>query len=281
MAGEAICSLGYSEPGSRIRCVRGPVQGDAAMATAGASTAPRCSPAAPTSPSYVLMLTRTNPDVPKHKGLTMFIVPLKAEGIDDPAGPHLPGRAHEHHLLRRRAAFPTVIAWARSTAACKTMSGAASRSSTAAVSPRPSGRCCRRPRNCAARSGRNGRPLIEETDAQMRLARPPRNLPGLRSDCHTARCGRARRRCPTSAYGPMAKLFSSEKFLTDARDLLDLTAPHSLSKREGPAGLPQPVLSPRAGHDDLRRHQRSPSQHDCRARARSAAHARAKRETAQ
>ena len=51
---------------------------------------------------YVLMLTRTNPDVPKHKGLTMFIVPLKARGRRDPAGLHLPGRAHEHHLLRRR-----------------------------------------------------------------------------------------------------------------------------------------------------------------------------------
>ena len=37
------------------------------------------------------------------------------------------------------------------------------------------------------------------------------------------------------AYGPMAKMFSSEKFLSDARDLIDLTAPLSLSKRKGPA----------------------------------------------
>jgi alkylation response protein AidB-like acyl-CoA dehydrogenase len=35
----------------------------------------------------------------------------------------------------------------------------------------------------------------------------------------------------------MAKLFSSEKFLSDSRDLLDLTAPMSLSKRSGPAGF--------------------------------------------
>jgi len=41
---------------------------------------------------------------------------------------------------------------------------------------------------------------------------------------------------PNLAYGPMTKLFSSEKFLSDARDLLDLTAPESLAKREGPAG---------------------------------------------
>jgi alkylation response protein AidB-like acyl-CoA dehydrogenase len=41
---------------------------------------------------------------------------------------------------------------------------------------------------------------------------------------------------PNLAYGPMTKVFSSEKFTTDSRDLLDLTAPHSLSKRKGPAG---------------------------------------------
>jgi alkylation response protein AidB-like acyl-CoA dehydrogenase len=35
----------------------------------------------------------------------------------------------------------------------------------------------------------------------------------------------------------MAKLFSSEKFLEDSSDLLNLTAPESLSKRKGPAGF--------------------------------------------
>jgi alkylation response protein AidB-like acyl-CoA dehydrogenase len=31
--------------------------------------------------SFGLLLARTNPDVPKHKGLTMFIVPMDAEGV--------------------------------------------------------------------------------------------------------------------------------------------------------------------------------------------------------
>jgi alkylation response protein AidB-like acyl-CoA dehydrogenase len=31
--------------------------------------------------SYGLLLARTDPDVPKHKGLTMFIVPMDAEGV--------------------------------------------------------------------------------------------------------------------------------------------------------------------------------------------------------
>ena len=32
--------------------------------------------------TYVFLLTRTNPDVPKHKGLTMFLVPLDAPGVE-------------------------------------------------------------------------------------------------------------------------------------------------------------------------------------------------------
>jgi len=31
---------------------------------------------------YVFLLTRTNPDAPKHKGLTMFLVPLASPGIE-------------------------------------------------------------------------------------------------------------------------------------------------------------------------------------------------------
>ena len=89
-AGEAICSLGYSEPGCGSDVfaaqTRATPDGDgwridgSKMFTSGANIA-----------QYVLMLTRTNPDVPKHKGLTMFVVPLDAEGIDSPGGPHLPG----------------------------------------------------------------------------------------------------------------------------------------------------------------------------------------------
>ena len=81
VAGDAICSLGYSEPGcgsdvfaAQTRATR---DGDgwridgSKMFTSGANIA-----------QYVLMLTRTNPDVPKHKGLTLFIVPLDAQGIE-------------------------------------------------------------------------------------------------------------------------------------------------------------------------------------------------------
>ncbi len=87
---KAICSLGYSEPSCRLGRVRGAHtratrDGDGwridgqKMFTSGANFA-----------DYVLMLTRTDPSVPKHKGLTMFIVPLKAPGVE--IKPVLPSR---------------------------------------------------------------------------------------------------------------------------------------------------------------------------------------------
>ncbi len=80
VSGEVVCSLGYSEPscGSDVFAAQTRATRDgegwridgSKMFTSGANIA-----------DYVLMLTRTNPDVPKHKGLTMFIVPLKSPGV--------------------------------------------------------------------------------------------------------------------------------------------------------------------------------------------------------
>lgn len=83
LAGDALVSLGYSEPDSgsdvaaaRTKAVplddahsRWRIDGQK-MWTSLAQVA-----------SYVLLLARTNPNVPKHKGLTMFLVPLDTPGV--------------------------------------------------------------------------------------------------------------------------------------------------------------------------------------------------------
>lgn len=78
--GETICSLGYREPscGSDVfaATTRATQAGDGGridgqkMFTSGTNVV-----------SHVRMLTRTTPDMPKHKGLTMFVVPLDSPGI--------------------------------------------------------------------------------------------------------------------------------------------------------------------------------------------------------
>jgi alkylation response protein AidB-like acyl-CoA dehydrogenase len=81
LSGEALCCLGYSEPdaGSDVAAAatRATRDGDEwviegqKMFTSLAHEA-----------SWVILLTRTNPNVAKHKGLTMFLVPMDTPGID-------------------------------------------------------------------------------------------------------------------------------------------------------------------------------------------------------
>lgn len=79
-AGRAVMCLGYSEPdgGSDIANakVRAVQDGDmwtingSKMWTTGAHIS-----------TYTFLITRTDPEAPKHKGITMFLVPLKSEGV--------------------------------------------------------------------------------------------------------------------------------------------------------------------------------------------------------
>lgn len=79
--GDSLCSFGYTEPDSGS---------DVAAATTTATldgeewiiNGQKMWTTMAHIADYVLLLTRTNPDVPKHKGLTFFIVPLDTPGIE-------------------------------------------------------------------------------------------------------------------------------------------------------------------------------------------------------
>ena len=234
MAGEAIASLGYSEPGSgsdvfaaQCKATREPdgswrIDGTK-MFTSGANLA-----------SYVLMLCRTNPDVPKHKGLTMFIVPLKAPGVTvQPVYTFQDERTnitfYDGVRIPDSWRLGEVDGGVRTMSASLELEHGGGFSKVMRAMLKAAEQLCRELQ-------RDGKPLIESPSAQSRLARSMANL--WVSDMITFRAQwTIAEKKPNHAFGPMAKLFSSEKFLTDARDLLDLTAPHSLSKRTGPAGF--------------------------------------------
>jgi alkylation response protein AidB-like acyl-CoA dehydrogenase len=88
---------------------------------------------------------------------------------------------------------------------------------------------------CREINAPGGGKLIERPSAQARLARAYANYLASELIAYRANWAVVEKK-PNYAFGPMAKMFSSEKFTTDSRDLLDLTAPYSLSKRKGPAG---------------------------------------------
>jgi alkylation response protein AidB-like acyl-CoA dehydrogenase len=228
LAGDIICSIGYSEPGSgsdvfaaqtkATRDGEGWRINGTKMFTSGANLA-----------SHVLMLCRTNPDVPKHKGLTMFIVPLDAPGVSVQP-------VHTFQDERTNVTFydgvriPDSYRLGEVDGGVKVMSaslaiehgGGFSQSQFALVKAAED--LCRKIQH-------DGRPLLDAPLAQMRLARAWTHallakMLGLRA------LWAVQNGLDIPAAGSMAKLFSSEKFLEDGGDLLDLTAPLSLSKRQ-------------------------------------------------
>lgn len=225
LRGEIIMVLGFSEPeagsdvaNAQTRAVR---DGDewvingSKMFTTNAHLA-----------DYVFLLTRTNPDVPKHKGLTMFLVPMKQPGVEVQAVYTLSGERtnityysdvrvddrwrigdvdggwrvlttalqDEHSAafgVRLRTLVERVEAWARETV------------------------------------DENGRPRIDDPDVRERLAHAATEAEVSLLLQRRATWMSTQGVVP-EAEGPMAKLFSSEAFERAAQDLCELVGPDAL-----------------------------------------------------
>lgn len=233
VSGEVVCSLGYSEPGCGsdvfAAATRATRDGEgwridgSKMFTSGANIA-----------DYVLMLTRTNPDVPKHKGLTMFIVPLKTPGVSiQPVFTFQDERTNITYYdgvkVKDSYRLGAVDGGVKVLAGALEMEHGGGFSKSQRHMVHAAEQLCREIQY-------RGRPLIEDATAQVRLARSTAHV--FLSEVIAYRAvWAAVQKMPNVGYGPMAKLFSSEKFLKDSADLLNLTAPYSLSKRTGPAGF--------------------------------------------
>jgi 3-oxochol-4-en-24-oyl-CoA dehydrogenase len=232
-AGEALCSLGFSEPSAgsdvfaaRTRATRESdgwsIEGQK-MFTSGADFT-----------DYVLLLARTDPQAPKHKGLTMFIVPLKSPGVDiKPVYTFQDERTNITYYDRVK--IPDSYRLGEVNQGVKVMAASLEMEHGGGFGPVQT-RMVRAAEQLCRAVHRGGRPLIEDGCVRARLARAAAHatlseILGLRA----VWAGVEKK--PNLAYGPMVKLFSSEKFLKDSSDLLDLTAPWSLSKRPGPAGF--------------------------------------------
>jgi len=230
--GEALCSLGYSEPSAgsdvfaaRTRATR---EGDGwridgqKMFTSGANFT-----------DYVLLLARTDPEAPKHQGLTMFIVPLKAKGVEiKPVFTFQDERTNISYYDSVR--IPDSYRLGDVNKGVKVMSASLELEHGGGFGP-VQRRMVRAAEECARELRRDGRALIESSSIQVRLARARAHA--LLSEIISLRAVWAGvTKKPNLAYGPMAKLFSSEKFLRDSSDLLDLAAPQSLGS-EGAAGF--------------------------------------------
>jgi alkylation response protein AidB-like acyl-CoA dehydrogenase len=231
--GDSICSLGFSEPGSgsdvfaaKTRATRDGagwrIDGQK-MFTSGANVA-----------DYVMLLARTNPDVPKHRGLTVFIVPLKTPGITIQAV-HTFGDERTNITYYDGVWIPDSYRLGDVDAGVKVMSASLEMEHGGSF-VKTQRRMLRVAEQVCRETLRDGRPMIEDVLVAVQLATvATHNAVSEVLTYYSLWCAAERK--PNKGQGSMCKLFSSEKFRTDSADLLDLTAPASLSKRAGPLGF--------------------------------------------
>jgi alkylation response protein AidB-like acyl-CoA dehydrogenase len=233
-AGEVICSLGYSEPGSgsdvfaaKTRAVRdgdGWVINGQKMFTSGANLA-----------QYVMLLTRTDPDAPKHKGITLFLVPLDSRGIEiQPVHTYPDERTNITFYSDVRV--PDLYRLGSVDGGLEAMTVALKLEQGGAGFLIPHRRVLQRAVEWARTATRNDRPALDDAQVLGRLSRVA--VHAEVSDAIFRRSLWARTNdVPDRAFGPMSKLFSTEVFLRDSTDLIDLTAPDSLLKGQEGLGL--------------------------------------------
>jgi alkylation response protein AidB-like acyl-CoA dehydrogenase len=183
---------------------------------------------------YIFLVTRTDPDAPKHQGITMFLVPTNTPGVE----------------VRRiltvgeeptNATFYTDVRLSDLYRVGEVNGGVRVLSSALALEH---GAGFRRGNHTlvdavvewARRPGPDGRPRLEDPGTCARIARVKVNehLKELMSKraMFFGVTDPGRR----TVYGPMSKLFDSEATQRDMADLMDLTAPSSLFHGKHAAG---------------------------------------------
>ncbi|MDH3687091.1 MAG: acyl-CoA dehydrogenase family protein, partial [Myxococcales bacterium] len=229
-AGDAICSMGLTEPecGSDVAAARTRATRDGEgwridgqkMFTSGANLG-----------QYVFLLTRTDPEVPKHRGLTMFLVPLETPGIEVRPFDTLSDEQTnvtfytDVRVSDRYRVGDVDGGWAALTYLLEL-------EHVAAFEPQQR-RMLDEAVSWARSATREGRPALDQPRIRARLAQA-----AIQTEASAALGARSlwvgAEGIDDPAAGPMAKLASTDGFIRSAADLMDLCAPDSLLR--GPAG---------------------------------------------
>ncbi|MDO6414538.1 acyl-CoA dehydrogenase [Sphingomonas sp. BIUV-7] len=232
--GEVTSCLGFTEPSggsdvfaAKTRAVRDGeewIVNGQKMFTSGAELS-----------SYVLLLARTDPEAPKHKGLTLFLVPLDHPGIEiQPVHTFMDERTnatfYEDVRIPDRYRLGDVNGGVRMMAAALSMEQGGSfyhyqlRDMIDAVA------------TWARDEIRDGVPLIEHPATLARLARVYAHASISEGMSARALWSRLAQK-PDQAQGPASKVFTTQAFIEDSADLLDLAAPASLVRGNSGLGL--------------------------------------------
>lgn len=234
-AGEALACLGFSEPsaGSDVFAAKTRAERDG---DGWVINGQKIFTTAANIADYILLLVRTDPDVPKHAGLTMFLVPMDTPGIAvQPVHTMQDERTNITYLSGVRVADRYRIGEVNGGLAVMAASldlehgGDQYRISFT--------RMVEHAVAFAQGARRAGRPLIAHEDIRRRLARAVVLSTIARDLCHRAIWAAEADIGKRAAFGPMSKFFSTEQYQLVAADLMDLAAPLSLFSGTDGLGL--------------------------------------------
>jgi len=225
--GEALGCLGFSEPSSgsdvfaaNTRAERDGndwlINGQKIFTTAGNLA------------HYCFLLARTNQHVPKHRGLTVFLVPMNTPGIE----------LHPVHTLmdeRTNVIYFTDVRVPDKYRIGEVDGGLAVMAATLELEHSGGDQyrisyqhMFQHALQYAQNTERDGRKLLEHAHVKAMLARIATHVTIAQMLCYRGIWAVYNKVPQRAAFGPMSKLFSTEMYQKDACELMDLFAPHSL-----------------------------------------------------
>jgi alkylation response protein AidB-like acyl-CoA dehydrogenase len=225
--GEALACLGFSEPScgsdvfaAKTRAVQQTdgdwlIDGQKIFTTAGNLA------------DYIFLLARTDPDAPKHAGLSLFLVPMATPGIE----------IHPVHTMQDERTNITYLSGVR--LADRYRVGPVNGGTmvmSATLELEHSGdqyrisfwNMYRHALDAARATQPGGRAPLERSDVRRALATVAVHATIAQDLCYRATWSVLAQAPHRSAYGPMSKLFSTEYYQHDATMLMELFAPRSL-----------------------------------------------------
>lgn len=241
-SGEALACLGFSEPSSgcdvfsaQTRAVRiAPDDAKSGQGIEGDGGEPvwridgqKIFTTAGNLAQYIFLLVRTDPDLPKHKGLSLFLVPMDLPGIS----------LQPVHTLQDERTNITFLDGVRVPDRYRIGEVNGGLDVMAATLELEHGgdqyrlsyrQMLRHAVAWAGRTRRDGQALIERADVRLRLAEVAMHTEVAELLCHRAIWGVHERVPGRAAWGPMSKVYSTEMYWRDANQLMDLAAPDSL-----------------------------------------------------
>jgi alkylation response protein AidB-like acyl-CoA dehydrogenase len=226
--GEALGCLGFSEPscGSDVFAAKTRAERDGdhwvingqKMFTTSGNLA-----------HYCFLLTRTDPTLPKHRGLTVFLVPMNTPGIEvHPVYTLMDERTNITYFTDVR--IPDKYRIGEVNGGLEVMAATLELEHSGGDQYRVSyaNMVKHAVAYASTTTGVDGQPLISQSLVKSRLARATVHTIIAKLLCYRGIWAVTSGVPDRASFGPVSKLFSTEMYQKDACDLMDLFAPHSL-----------------------------------------------------